>query len=238
MKTYLLFLVCVSTAFNVLATDVSPQKLRLFKEKINLAIIKAKQTKRTHWAYTVTRHENEEGDISTSIEQHSPQLSKPWLLKQINGKQPTAKQVQNFSDKKNQQTKTKEQGKKLKLSLRELINEQSLEYVSEDNDQLVMAFNVRLKKLGEDAIGKLQGQLTYQKDGQFIDTITIWNSANFSPMFTADISDFVMTMSFIQIDGAVLPKQHEMAMKGRFAFFTEINETSIDIYSDYKYIGK
>ncbi|MDO6719194.1 hypothetical protein Q4575_07275 [Psychrosphaera sp. 1_MG-2023] len=238
MKTYLIFLLGVSSIFNVWATDVAPEKLLMFRDKINLAIIKAKQTERKHWAYIVTRHENEEGDISSSIEQHSPQLSEPWLLKQINGKQPTGKQIQNFSDKKRQQTKTKKQKNSLKLSLRELINEESLTFVSEDDEQFVMAFNVRLKKLGEDSIGKLKGQLTYQKEAQFIDTISIWNSADFSPMFTAHITDFVMTMSFIQLDGKVLPKQHEMAMKGSFAYFTEINETSIDIYSDYKYIGK
>ncbi len=109
--------------------------------------------------------------------------------------------------------------------------------VANDERSFVMAFNVNLDKLGKDAIGKLQGQLTYQKDQQYIETISIWNNAEFSPMFTAKITDLAITFTFTHINGAVLTKQNEMKMKGSFAYFTQINETSVDVFSDYLFEG-
>ena len=93
-----------------------------------------------------------------------------------------------------------------------------------------MAFNVYLKRLGEDSSGKLQGKLTYHKSDKFIEKITVWNKAEFSPMLTANITDLTITFTFLHLDGAVLAKNNEMKMKGSFAYFTEINETSLDSF--------
>jgi hypothetical protein len=194
--------------------------------------MKVEHTDRALWSYNLSRYEDEEGDISSSIEQYSPRASERWLLKQINGQLPTKKQIKNFA--KNKQ----EQNANIQLKLRELINHESLSLVSIDDKRIVMAFNVYLKKLGKDSIGKLQGELIYQKDQQFIEEISIWNNAEFSPMLTANITDLTITFTFSHINGAVLTKQNEMKMKGSFAYFTEINETSIDTYSDYLYQGK
>jgi hypothetical protein len=197
--------------------------------------VKFEHTHRELWSYTIARYEDEEGDISSSIEQYSPQSSERWLLKQINGQQPTKKQIKDFAKKKNRQSNKTKQGKNIQLSLRELINRESLSLVSADDKHIVMAFDVDWKKLGKDSIGKLQGELTYQQEKQFIEKIAIWNNADFSPMFTANITDLVVTFTFLQINGAVLTKQIEMKMKGSFAYFTEINETSVDSFSDYLY---
>jgi hypothetical protein len=110
--------------------------------------------------------------------------------------------------------------------------------MSTDDKHIVMAFDVDWKKLGEDSIGKLQGKLTYQKENQFIEKISIWNNAEFSPIFTAKITDLAVTFTFLQINEAVLAKQNEMKMKGSFAYFTEINETSLDKFSNYLYQGE
>ena len=72
----------------------------------------------------------------------------------------------------------------------------------------------------------------------FIDTISIWNREDFSPVLSANITDLMVTFSFIEINGAVLNKQNEMKMKGRFAYFTTIDETSLDTYSEYSYHGE
>lgn len=227
--------------FTVNANINSNDDIDSIKEKIDLAILKFEQTDRKSWSYTVSRYENEEGDITSSIEHYSPRNNEAWLLEKINGKRPTKKQLKAFSKKKNKQKKTANQKNKqesdIKISLRELINPDSLSLVSVEEQQMTLAFNVNWKKLGKDSIGKLQGHLTYQKDQQFIDNITIWNNAEFSPMFTANITDLVVTFSFMQINNSVLAKSNEMKMKGSFAYFTEINETSLDSYSDYIYQG-
>ncbi|MBL4941407.1 MAG: hypothetical protein JKY81_07030 [Colwellia sp.] len=238
MKKYCLLLLCFGTVFNVIATENITSELALLKEKTNRAIIKFEQTDRMLWSYKITRYENEEGDISSSIEQHSPQASERWLLKQINGQLPTKKQIKNFAKKKQKQSSTTKQGNNIQLALRKLINQESLSLVSTDEKHIVMAFNVYLKKLGKDSIGKLQGKLIYQKEHEFIEKILIWNNTEFSPMFTANITDLAITFTFVHINGSILAKKNEMKMKGSFAYFTEINETSLDTFSDYLYQGK
>ena len=223
-KKYYLLLICFGAVFNVVAMENTTADLVAMKEKVNRAIIKFENTNRALWSYIISRHENEEGDISSSIEQHSPHASEQWLLKQMNGQLPTEKQLTNFTKKKQEQRNTMKEGESIQLKLRELINEESLSLVSHDEKYIVMAFKVYFKKLGKDSIDKLQGKLVYQKDKQFIEEITIWNNAEFSPMFTANITDLALTFTFLHINGAVLVKQNEMKMKGSFAYFTEINE--------------
>ena len=238
MKKYCLLLSCFGAVFNVIAMENTPEELVSLKEKINRAIIKVEQTQRKLWSYKISRYEDEEGDISSSIEQHSPHSNERWLLKQINGQLPTEKQINNFAKKKQKQSNKVTKEGDIKLTLRELINQESLSLVSIDEKHIVMAFNVSWEKLGKDSRGKLQGKLTYQKEQQFIEKIAIWNNADFSPMFTANITDLAVTFTFININGAVLAKQNEMKMKGSFAYFTDINETSLDTFSDYLYQGQ
>lgn len=239
---YSFLMIGFMATFTSLANVNTIDELQSVKEKIDHAIVKFEQTNRRLWSYTISRYENEEGDITSSIEQYSPQSSQQWQLKEINGQQPTKKQVKHFAKKKESQKNKNKQADKqesnIQISLRDLINSESLSVVSFDDEQIIMAFNVNWKKLGKDSIGKLQGQLTYQKKQQFINKISIHNNAEFSPMFTANITDLAVTFTFMQINGAVLAKQNKMNMKGSFAYFTEINETSLDTYSDYTYQGK
>lgn len=237
MKKYCLLVICLGAVFSALATSSAAEELASFKEKIDRAIVKFEDTQRERWSYTLSRYEDEEGDITSSIEQYSPQLTERWLLKQINGQAPTKNQIKAFSEKKHKQNNKKQQGQNIQLSLRELINQESLSLMSTDKKYIVMAFDVNWKKLGKDSIGKLQGKLTYQKEKQFIEKISIWNNAEFSPMFTAKITDLAVTFTFLQINEAVLAKTNEMQMKGSFAYFTEIDETSLDTFSDYDYQG-
>lgn len=238
MNKYYLLLICFGAVFNVSAAENTSAELASFKEKMNRAIIKVEQTEKKRWSYKVSRYEDEEGDISSSIEEYSPQSSERWLLKKINGQRPTKKQIKKFAKKKREQSNAKQQGDNIQLPLRKLINPESLSLVSNDEKHIVMAFNVDIHKLGKDSMGKLQGKLVYQKDKQFIEKITIWNNADFSPMFSANITELALTFTFVDINGAVLAKKNEIKMKGSFAYFTEINETSLDSFSNYLYQGK
>ena len=256
MKKYLfrlsLLLSFFGTAFSISSTENNIEKktalvnsgveLSAYKEKIKLAILKVENTNKELWSYNISRYENEEGDISSSIEQYSPHSNQKWTLKEINGKAPTKKQLKKFAKKNKEQStkdeKGKEQGGNIQLPIRKLIDLGSLSLVSNDDNYLVMEFNVHIKKLGQDSVGKLQGKLRYHKEKAFIEKITVWNNTEFSPMFTANITDFIITFTFLQIKDAVLTYQNEMKMKGSFAYFTEINETSLDTFSDYIYKGK
>jgi hypothetical protein len=89
MKKYeeklLLLTDLILCGFYVIAAQNTTIQLASFKEKVNRAIIKFENTNEELWSYKISRYEDEEGDISSRIEQHSPQSSSRWLLKQING---------------------------------------------------------------------------------------------------------------------------------------------------------
>lgn len=230
----------ITTAYSAETTSSEQEFEQKFEQKIEQAIVEFEQTPREYWSYQVSRYENEEGDITRSIERYTPtsDIDIPWVLVSANGKVPTAKEQEKFVKKKRKQAESKGDGGNFSLNLRELINLDELQLVTDEDNLIIMRFPVQLARLGDDAVGKLQGRLTYNQQEQFIEEIVIVNSAEFSPMFSASISELTLTFSFIKIDSAVLPYQHKMDMKGRFALFTEIDETSTDTYSDYQYAGK
>jgi len=239
MRTFLLILTWTGCLFNATAAEKNINVQSQLKQKISQAITKFEQTSREHWAYQVSRYENEEGEISSSIESFTPgaEQAKQWTLLSINGEKPTERQAKEFVDSKLKQAEKQEKGANYALKLGEIINLDSLELESETDSHLKAGFKVYLSKLGEDAKGKLQGVLSYNKQVQFIESITIINTADFSPMFSAKISDLKLSFTFISINNKVLPKQQELQMKGSFAFFTEIDEVSTDTFSKYHYKG-
>ena len=237
VSSSLIFL-CLTSATNLKDTELALTDLTSLKSTINTAIVKFEKTPRKRWSYQVSRYENEEGDISSRIEQYKPTTSDIWHLKELNGQKPTAKQAKQYLEKKLKSQNANPSEQNFQIKLRELINQESLQVKSENNTHVLMTFNVHLKKLGEDAVGKLKGELAFHKKDAFIERVTIWNKAEFSPMFSAKITDLSITFNFLQINNSVLPESNEMEMKGNFAYFSEINETSIDSFSNYQFVGQ
>ncbi len=222
------------------ATDVTiaEQSPAALKQKITQAIEKFEQTKKNHWSFEVARYENEEGDVTSSIERYQPSetAATPWQLLRINKEKPTKAQIEEFIANKVEQQKDKSAGNSYSVALREIIQLDTLSFAKENEAHIEMSFDVLLAQLGDDASSKLQGSLQYNKQQQFIETLTITNKAAFSPIFTANIEDFKLSFTFTQINQQVLPYRQDMAMKGTFAFFTEIDEVSSDIFSNYQYL--
>lgn len=217
-------------------TLVAKQNLQ---QSISHAITQFEQTPREEWSYRISRYENEEGEVTSSLELFDPaqEMSKQWTLLSINEQTPTAKQARKFAENKQKQAEKSSQHN-FSVKLREIIQMDSLELISEDLNSLKANFDVYLSRLGDEATKKLKGSLVYNKHHQFVETIEIVNRGEFSPLFSADITDFKLTFSFIKINDAILPQQHELSMKGTFAFFTEIEEVSKDSFFDYRHVGQ
>lgn len=219
------------------------------QDKIAQAITHYEQSPRDQWSYQISNYENEEGDISSSIEKFDPtmEINKQWTLLSINGETPTEKQQQKFAKnklkraEKNAARKEKQKDSKdqnFSLQFRELIQIDSLQLASETPYKLQANFNVNLEKLGKKASKKLRGHITYDKQQQFIEHIVITNTDNFSPVFSAEITDFKISFDFAKINDAILPQEYQLSMKGTFAFFTEIEEVSTNTFSDYRFVSE
>ncbi len=248
-KKFWLLLTFSSIAADSLASEFTatsmPQQNQTLVAKQNLqqsishAITQFEQTPREDWSYRISRYENEEGEVTSSLELFDPaqEMSKQWTLLSINEQPPTTNQARKFTEDKQKQAEKSSQHN-FSVKLREIIQMDSLELISEDLNSLKANFDVYLSRLGEDATKNLKGSLVFNKHQQFIESIEIVNTGDFSPVFSADITDFKLTFRFIKMDSSILPQQQELSMKGTFAFFTEIEEVSKDTFSEYRYVGQ
>lgn len=217
-----------------IASDNEATQYNKLKNSIDAAITKFEQTNSQRWSFTVSRFENEEGDITRSVEHYNPHAATPWQLIKTNGQSPTSAQIKRFTDKKSKQNNAPDKKERISMPLRKFVDLESLTLICEDESTMVVDYNVHIKKLGDDAIGKLRGTLVYNKSLHFIETLSIVNTADFSPMISANITDLALSFNFINNAGSILLKQNKMNMKGTFAYFTQINETSTDHYTDYQ----
>lgn len=211
---------------------------------ISRAITDFEQRSRADWSYRVSRYENEEGQISSSIALFEPTKAtgQQWTLLSLNGQAPDNKQLRKFAEKKLAEIKQKQTEKggqqSFSVKLRDLIQLDSLQLLSGDKQRFHAGFTVYLSQLGAEASQHLQGSLIFDKQQHYIESIEITNTASFSPLFSAEIKEFKLTLGFIKIDAAVLPARQELTMKGRFAFFSTIDEVSTVSFSDYHYVGQ
>lgn len=216
--------------------DSWQQSTQLMKQQVSAAIFAFEATSRKDWAFDVSRYEDEEGDITRSEERFQPNkdVTKQWTLLKLNGEAPSVKQAKKFQKNKAEQLTKKSSGS-INIKLRDMIPINTLSLVFEDDVKAIADFNVYLERLGEKASKQLTGQLTYDKQGQFIANIVITNTAPFSPVFSAKITEFEMDIRFQKITQAILPLKNSLTMKGRFAVFSQIDETSTDTYSNYRF---
>ena len=234
------FLACLGCFIHAHAAEKQAAAPTLIEQAVIQAIADMADAPRKEWSVQISHYENEEGDITTSIERYTPNkdTSQQWSLLRINGKAPSNKQLKKFAKKKREQAENKAEGKSYSINFKTLIKPDSLQLLNDNNSHAQVGFKVHMEKLGDDAEGKLSGRLSYSKQHQYIEEITIVNNAEFSPMFSATISDLRLSFNFIKLNETVLPQQIEMRMKGSFAYFTEIDEVSTTSYSDYQHIGK
>lgn len=215
---------------------ITAANLEYLQKKVDDGITLFEQTNKQHWSYKVTRYENEEGDITSSTERYSPShsIATSWKLLEKNGEQPSQKQLNAFFKNKRKLAKKENVQGSMSVPLRDMIDISSLAIVSENKQYLELQFNVNLKQFDDDSLKKLTGHLQYNKKQAFIEKIIIVNQEPFSPVFSANISDFEISFSFIRLNNSILAHQQRMTMKGTFAIFTDIDEVSIDSYTDYK----
>ena len=209
--------------------------------QVSQAIDAFADSKRKDWAVTITHYENEEGDITTRIEQYNPIAADKWTLISVNDQAPNQKQLKQYAlMKQEQKDKNKEKGNSVSIDLKTLIKQDTLKLIEQNNKEAQLAFDVHMPRLGDEAIGKLAGKLVFNKERQYIENITVVNTDEFSPMFSATISDFKAVFEFDKQEfdrksNAVLPKHYEIQFKGSFALFTTIDEVSTTTFSDYKH---
>lgn len=240
IRLYYFFLILLSTVtFPSFAEQAPPESPLPLEKKLLRAISDIANSPRKAWSVTVSNYENEEGEITSSIEQFTPNKAQinQWSLVEINGEVPTSKQIKSFNKRKNNKDAS-QQEKRYKIDFNTLIKADSFKLLEEKPQKLTVGFLINMdnfEELGEDAKDKLAGKLIYDKTMHYIEKIIIFNTEEFDPMFSATISKLLISFDFIKLNNAILPKQVGMEMKGSFAFFTQIDEVSTTTFSNYQF---
>ena len=229
-RKYLWVLACFGCSFNVYAASN-------IEQKVIQAIADIADAPRKEWAVQVANYENEEGDVTSSVERYAPNedKTKQWTLLTINEQTPTKRQLKKYLKDKRKQAKDKAEGKSLSINLKTLIKQDTLKLIADEGTHAELGFDVHMPKLGDDAVGKLTGTLIYSKQNDYIEVVNVVNKEAFSPMFSASISQLKVSLNFVKLDKVVLPQQYQMQMKGTFAYFTQIDEQSTTTFSDYQH---
>ena len=133
---YSVFILSIGVALSVEASNTESMKEAL-KQQVSQAIEGFEKTDRSAWGFRVSRYENEEGDVTSSVEHYDPSAvdHNQWSLLRINGETPSEKQAQKFVDKKRKET-AKKADKSFSMSLREIIQIDSLQLEAEDQENL------------------------------------------------------------------------------------------------------
>lgn len=282
-RQFIWALVCISSLINVhnahsiqAQTDTigsSTANKDKVKQQVILSINAIADAPRHEWAVEITNDENEEGDITKTIERYTPNKdkSKQWTLLSVNDKSPSKKQLKKYAKNKRAEDKKsddksedKSSGNNFSIDLKTLIKSDTLVVLTDNPNYAELGFNVHMPKLGDDAVGKLKGVLTYNKQQQYIEKVIVTNNDDFSPMFSATVSQLKVSLHFVKLNfdelgfdelsfegqpakqdhmkkveqnSVVLPKQYQMLLKGSFAYFTEIDETSTTTFDHYQKVS-
>lgn len=186
--------------------------------------------------------------LQTKIEVNN--RSKQWTLLSVNDKSPSKKQLKKYAKNKqseDKQSEKKSSGNNFSIDLKTLIKSGTLVVLADNRNYAELGFDVHLPKLGDDAVGKLKGVLTYNKQQQYIEKVIVTNNDDFSPMFSATVSQLKVSLHFVKLSfkkhdsgkqkSVVLPKQYQMQLKGSFAYFTEIDEISTTTFNHYQKVN-
>ncbi|MEL7479239.1 MAG: hypothetical protein AAGJ17_10215 [Pseudomonadota bacterium] len=200
------------------------------KSVVQKAIKRIKDVDKTKWAFELHSFENEEGEITDYTAAFNGALpeGQNWQLLTKDKKPATDKQKRAFVKQRNKDKKT------FSIKLEQLITLDSLQLLDSTNEAITASFDVNIPKLGDDAIGKLKGTLIVSPKNHLLKQIIITNLDEFSPMTMTNIEQFKMVLTFTEVSGQVLPINAEMTMRGTFAGFMELNETSKDSYTNYQ----
>ena len=199
---------------------------------IQSGIDKFNQTAYEQWKFQVKQVENEEGEISGSVQSFDPDREKyKWDLISKDGNPPSSREIKKYRSKID---KRKKQFKPRNFFDNLVLNTIKLE--DKNESVTIFSFDVVTEEFGADANQKLKGTLLYNNQSNFIESLIITNTEPFKPQFLVTVDHLKLTLNYQLIQGQVLASDVSMRLKGNMGFI-EIDEINEVTFSDYQYSG-
>ena len=190
------------------------------------------------WAFTETSTEEE----ITLVARYDPRRDgEQWLLLSVDGREPTADEISDFSRDKGRGTRQNEDDDDREQ--RAVVNFDTLELTEETDEYWIFSF----VPIGDDDddedsqnfMNQVDGTVRIAKTGHFVEYIDLRNDEPIKPAFSVRINRFVMRMTFgaAAPGGPIVPFTVDVEVKGRALLFVTFDEVESIRYTDYEYAG-
>jgi hypothetical protein len=229
LKHILLLFLISSTFFLHAQTDEIKKKLDAYRVSGELLTINLKDADAEHY-FELSSSTNNGGEISTleSTFDPSKKIGQRWILKSVNGENPSGKEIRDFDKVHN----TKKQ------DINGRVDERSWEIVKDDADSLILGFKYAKKTLPKkyDFLGDCQGLAYFNKKTGHLEKAEFVNDKPLKiSLFNVINLDMLVLYKFHKDKGIYLIHKEELDMEvkllGQLVSIKENNE-----YQNYRTI--
>jgi hypothetical protein len=191
---------------------------------------------RSAWAYTETRLEN---DV-TMTGRYDPRRNEGerWTLLTVDGRQPTAAEIEKFHGEKNDGADDDSDEYGLGT-----IRLDTLELVEDTDSHRVYSFepaiDVDADKEERAFMDQVRGRVSIAKDGGYPEYLELTNQKPIRPRLGVRFSRFHALTTFGRIgdDGPVVRMKVDVELEGRALLVINIDEKESITYTDFEYVG-
>lgn len=187
---------------------------------------------RDAWSYTRTTTDED----GTRVERHD--ASKPegqrWLLLRVDGKAPTARQIEAFRKEKAEEEKRRKKGSD---DAEGDVDRSSIRLVSETAQRATYSFKTKVSGGGMEAkfADTIAGTLVVNKDGGWAERFEIRSTEAVAPIPGVKVSAFRLTLTFQRHAPSreIVPEGMEMSMRGKAFLVKSLDQDRSARYSDF-----
>jgi len=231
------FLLSISTFFYVAAEEQLQRNKNLdaYKEIIASSLSSVDKTQSGSWEYQINKVLTVDGKTNITIEKFSPDedVYRQWFLEKINNKAPNNKQLEEYLADKREEIGEGILSKE-NNSLIKLIDINSLQIESDNNEIVQLSFNGFYPKFGDGAMGKIDGVLTLDLKNNYVTQIKLKNNEEFTARVILHIKQWKMMLFFDKYQETIVLKERQLNTKGTVAIFKDIEVSAHVIFDHYQ----
>ena len=199
---------------------------------------------RETWAFTETFDDSESQTIGRYDPSHP--IGERWTLIAIDGREPTADEIDDYLSGKTNDSKAQERDEVSDENgndddISQTVRPDSLTLLEETEAYWLLSFVPAAEDDDDEGLlENLDGTLKIIKDGNYIEFLHMQATKPFKPRFGVKIKEFLTRLQFgpAAEDGPIVPLSMEVKLKVRAFVLANINESITTTYSDYEYVGE
>ena len=184
-----------------------------------------------HWAFTETTQDSD----GTYVAHCDPRRSGRWELVSVDGRDPTANEIQEFLEGKDRDREAKESSDG--NGFNSLVATGSLELIEETGAHWLFAFKPKTDTVDEEKfMAFVDGTLKVVKDGHYVALIEMHNIGPIKPGKGVKLTKFETRLEFSQAlaNEPIVPVRVSTAVQGKAMLVIKFDEHELITYSDFE----